>query len=207
MAKTSSGVYRLPNGMWGYRYAYMLNGKQKDLKRTKDENGNPFKTERAALRAREAAIIKEHLEQAQKPTKKRMTVAQVYEEYCLTGRLGKAYGTTRKQDSLWNNHISKSFGSRLIDSISVSEVVDYLSKLYYQEGKAYRYVESFLKMFYLLFGQAYSRNYLDVDTYNTLCVNKNTKIHMPKMKIDEDEDIVSFSVEDTLKLDKYHRLR
>ena len=62
MAKTSSGVYQLPNGMWGYRYAYMLNGKQRDLKRTKDENGNPFKTERAALRAREAAIIKVHLE-------------------------------------------------------------------------------------------------------------------------------------------------
>ena len=205
MTKTSSGVYQLPNGMWGYRYAYMLNGKQKDLKRTKDDNGNPFKTERAALRAREAAIIKEHLEQAQKPKKKRVTLSDVYEEYCLTGRLGKAYGTTRKQDSLWNNHLSKAFGSRLIDSISVSEVVDYLSKLYYHDGKAYRYVESFLKMFYLLFGQAYSRNYLDVDTYNTLCVNKNTKIHMPKMKIDEDEDIVSFSIEETEALDKYFK--
>ena len=72
MTKTSSGVYQLPNGMLGYRYAYILNGKQKDLKRTKDENGNPFKTERAALRACEAAIIKEHLKQAQKPKKKRI---------------------------------------------------------------------------------------------------------------------------------------
>ena len=205
MTKTSSGVYQLPNGMWGYRYAYMLNGKQKDLKRTKDENGNPFKTERAALRAREAAIIKEHLEQAQKPKQKRVTLSEVYEEYCLTGRLGKAYGTIRKQDSLWNNHLSKAFGGRLIDSISVSEVVDYLSKLYYHDGKAYRYVESFLKMFYLLFGQAYSRNYIDVDTYNTLCVNKNTKIHMPKIKVDEDEDIVSFSIEETDALDKYFK--
>ena len=44
MTKTSSGVYQLPNGMWGYRYAYIFNGKQRDLKRTKDENGNPFKT-------------------------------------------------------------------------------------------------------------------------------------------------------------------
>ena len=69
-ATESKGVYQLPNGRWGYRYAYMLNGKQRDLKRTKDENGNPFKTERAALKAREAAIIKEHLEQAQKPKQK-----------------------------------------------------------------------------------------------------------------------------------------
>lgn len=201
----SKGVYQLPNGMWGYRYAYMLNGKQRDLKRTKDENGNPFKTERAALKAREAAIIKEHVEQSHKPKKKRVTVAEVYAEYCLTGRLGKAYGTTRKQDSLWNNHISKKFGKRFIDDISVADVVDFLSELYYQDGLAYRYVESFLKMFYLLFGQAYSRNYLDVDTYNTLCVNKNTKIHMPKMKVDEDEDIVSFSVEETEALDKYFK--
>ena len=56
--------------------------------------------------------------------------------------------------------------------------MDYLAELYYVDGLAFMYVESFLKMFYLIFGQAYSRNYLDVDIYNKLCVNKNTKIHM-----------------------------
>lgn len=205
MTKTSSGVYQLPNGTWGFRYAFWVDGKQKDIKRTKDENGNPFKTERAAIKAREAAMIKAHMERTQKPTKKRMTVAEVYAEYCETGRCGKAYGTLRKQDSLWNNHISKRFGNRFVDDISVSEIMDYLSLLYYQESRAYKYVEAFLKMFYLIFGQAYSRNYLDVDTYNTLCVNKNTKIHMPKMKIDEDDEIVSFSVEETNALDEYFK--
>ena len=78
MAKTSSGVYQLPNGMWGYRYAYMLNGKQKDLKRTKDENGNPFKAERAAAKARDAVIIQE------------------FEEYCENGRIGKDYGESKQ---------------------------------------------------------------------------------------------------------------
>jgi hypothetical protein len=34
-------------------------------------------------------------------------VAEVFNEYCENGRCGKAYGTTRKQDSLWKNHISK----------------------------------------------------------------------------------------------------
>ena len=202
MAK-SSGVYQLPNSMWGFRYAYWVNGKQKDIKRTKDENGNPFLTKAAALKARKAAIIETHSERTQKPTKPRMTVAEVYAEYCKNGRHGKAFGTTRKQDSLWKNHISKKFGKRYVDDISVSEVNDYLSLLYHQEDRAYTYVEAFLKMFYLIFGQAYSRNYLDVDTYNTLCVNKNTKIHMPKKKIDEDDDIVSFSVEETNALDKY----
>ena len=65
--------------------------------------------------------------------------------------------------------------ARFIDEISVAEIQDYLSFLYYSEGRAYRYVEAFLKMFYLIFGQAYSRNYLDVDTYNKLCINKDTK--------------------------------
>ena len=58
-------------------------------------------------------------------------------------------------------------------------------------------------MFYLIFGQAYSRNYLDVDTYNKLCVNKDTKIHMPKMKVDEENEIVTFSKEELRQLDEY----
>ena len=57
MSKTSSGVYQLPNGMWGFRYAFWVNGKQKDIKRTTDKNGNPFKTKTAAIKAREAAIV------------------------------------------------------------------------------------------------------------------------------------------------------
>lgn len=58
-------------------------------------------------------------------------------------------------------------------------------------------------MFYLIFGQAYSRNYLDVDVYNKLCVNKDVRIRMPKMKIDEDTEIVAFSKEETERLDTY----
>ena len=205
MSKTASGVYQLPNGTWGFRYAYWVGDKQKDIKRTRDEFGNPFKTQKAAIKAREAAIIKIHTERTLKPIKNRMTVSEVYHEYCETGRCGKAYGTTRKQDSLWKNHISERFGKRYVDDISVSEVMDYLSMLYYQEGRAYKYVESFLKMFYLIFGQAYSRNYLEVNTYNTLCVNKNTKIHMPKRKINDDDEIVSFGTKEIQLLDEHFR--
>lgn len=129
MARTSSGVYQLPNGFWGFRYAYWINDKQKDIKRTTDKNGNPFKTKAAAIKARETAMIEAHTELIQPTKKKRMTLAEVYAEYCENGRSGKAYGTTRKQDSLWNNHISKRFGSRFVDDISVAEVVDYLSML------------------------------------------------------------------------------
>jgi hypothetical protein len=85
-------VYQLPNGTWGFRYAYWIDGKQKDIKRTKDENGNPFKTEKAAIKARESAILRvqSELSQPQKSPKKRATVAEVFAEYCETGRCGKA---------------------------------------------------------------------------------------------------------------------
>lgn len=198
-----AGVYQLKNGCWGFRYAINVNGKRREGKKTKDENGNPFKTEKQAFRARERAIIKERTEQ--KPIKKivRKTFKEVFEEYCKYGRNGKAYTTIKKQDSLWNNHLKVRFGSRYIDDITVAEIQDYLAELYYTEGKAYSYTESFLKMFYLIFGQAYSRNYLDIDTYNKLCINKNTKINMPKQKIDEETNIVYFNKQEMQQLDNY----
>lgn len=198
-----SGVYQLENGMWGFRYTVTYNGKRKDVKRQKDELGRILKTEKAALRARESAMLHDKMSRIKKPVEKRMTFAEVYQEYCEMGRSGKAYATIKKQDSLWKNHLAEKFGNKFIDEISVAEVNDYLSQLYYTEGRAYKYVESFLKMFYLIFGQAYSRNYLDVDTYNKLCVMKELRISMPKMKNDEDTDIVAYEREQVKALEEY----
>lgn len=200
-----SGVYQLPNGYWGYRFTLTVNGKKKDYKRTKDEFGQVLKTEKSAIKAREISIRLTIETRHKKAAKPRMTVKEVYREYSETGRSGKAYATIKKQDSLWRNHIEGKFGKRFIDDISVSEVVDYLTVLYYDEGRAYKYVESFLKFFYLIFGQAYSRNYLDTETYNMLCVNKSTRIHMPKMKIDEETDIVIFNQDEIERLDGYFK--
>ena len=196
------GVYQLPNGNWAYRFTQTVNGKRHNHKSVKDENGEPMKSQKAAIRARQLAIMAAEAKKNQEP-QRRVTFAEVYQEYCEKGRNGKAYTTIRKQDSLWNNHLAAQFGERFIDGISAAEVNDYLSMLYHTEGRAYRYVEGFLKMFYLIFGQAYSRNYLDVDTYNKLCVNKDIKIRMPKMKIDEDTDIVAFDCEQVKLLDEY----
>lgn len=203
MNDIATGVYQLDNGFWGYRYTYMVNGKKKDVKKTKDESGNPLKSEKAAIKAREAALTRDKLLRPQKAEIPRVTFGEVYTIYCENGRSGKAYATIKKQDSLWRNHLEPRFAKRYIDEISVAEVNDYLTELYYTEGRAYRYVEGFLKMFYLIFGQAYSRNYLEVDAYNKLCVNKDVRISMPKMKIDEETDIVAFSREETDRLDAY----
>lgn len=206
MSRNDVGVYQLSNGYWGFRYALMSDGIRKECKMSKDAFGNPLKTKKAAIKARQLEIsrVKLGIINNDVPQTKK-TVSDVYTEYCNVGRIGKAYATIKKQDSLWNNHIAAAFGNRLINSISVAEIQDYLATLYYGENRAYSYVESFLKMFYLIFGQAYSRNYLDVDTYNKLCVNKDTKIRMPKMKVDDDTDIVTFSKVEISALNDYFK--
>lgn len=200
-----SGVFQLPNGCWGYRYTITINGKRKDIRKRKDEFGQILKTEKSAIKAREVSIRMTYESRYKKTEKSRMTVKEVYKEYCQTGRAGKAYATILRQDSLWKNHIERKFGQRYIDDLSVSEINDYLAHLYYDEGRAYRYVQSFLKWFYLVLSQAYSRNYLDSESYNMLCVNKNSRIVMPKIRVDDNTDIVVFSQDELERLDSYFK--
>ena len=203
MAQNDTGIYQLDGGGWGFRYTVSVNGKRKDVKRVRDANGNPMKTKRSAILARAEAIKEDQTPKAKQISRK--TVKEVYEEYCGNGRKDRAYRTKQKQDSLWNNHLCAKYGKRFVDEITAAEVNDYLSDLYYVEGFSYQYTEAFLKMFYLIFGQAYSRNYLEVDTYNKLCVNKDTRIKMPKMKTEDDTDIVAFSREELVLLDDYFK--
>ena len=203
--RNNAGVYQKSNGFWEYRFTIVVDGQQISRKKSTDEFGNKLKTKSEAIRAREAAIFKARTYRERQREIKRKKVKEVFQEYCEKGRNGKAYNTILKQDSLWKNHIKERFGDRFIDEISVAEIDDYLSELYYIDGLSFSYVESFLKMFYLIFGQAYSRNYLDVDTYNKLCLNKGTKISMPKLKTEDDTDIVAFSREELALLDEYFK--
>ena len=188
MAKMdSTGVYQLKNGNWGYRFCVSVNGKSISKRCSRDAFGRILRTKKEAIQARMQAIVAEHtetpVEEIAKAEMAPRTVKQVFVEYCEKGRADRAYNTIKKQNSLWQNYLCDKFGDRFIDDISVGEVQDYLAHLYYEKGYAYRYVESFLKMFYLIFGQAYSRDYLSQTAYNKLCVNKDTKIHMPKARV------------------------
>lgn len=205
MAKQNDvGVFQLDNGKWAFRYTFTKNGKRSSRRSCKDEFGNPLNTKRAAIKARKCAVEAETLNQPLKPIIHK-TVAEVFKEYREKGCSGKAYQTIKKQDSLWKNHIRDKFGKKYVDSITVAEVNDYLTQLYYVDGYAYKYTESFLKMFYLIFGQAYSRNCLGIDTYSKLCINKDTKIKMPNLKTDEDTEIVTFNREEITLLDEYFK--
>lgn len=203
--KNETGVYQMDNGMWGYRFSLLIDGRRVSRKKTTDEFGGKLKTKKQAVKARENAIRAAYEDNKRKQPISRRTVKEVYQEFCTTGRKDRAYETIRKQDSLWDNHLCARFGKRYVDDISSAEVNDYLAELYFEKGYSHQYTEAFLKMFYLFFGQAYSRNYLDVDTYNKLCVNKDTKIRMPKIKAEDDTDIVAFSREELALLDEYFK--
>ena len=56
MAKNVTGVYQLEDGCWGYRFTRTIDGKKKDVKRIRDDAGNPFKTKREAVKARANAM-------------------------------------------------------------------------------------------------------------------------------------------------------
>ena len=144
MSKQETGVYQLPNGNWAYRFVALIDGKKISQKRTTDEFGNKFKTQKSAVKAREKALIAARSERLPLLTPpSRRTISEIYNEYCEKGRLGKAYSTIRKQDSLWKNHLQERFGRRFIDDVTQTEVKDYLSKLYYIQNLSFSYVESF----------------------------------------------------------------
>ena len=199
--RKDAGVFRMENGNWAYRFTVRVDGVPISKRKSTDEHGQKLLTKKDAIRAREAAMQAAINQRLKKAVSSRRTMKEVFDEFCENGRKDRAYQTIRKQDSLWENHLKERFGKRFCDDISSAEVMDYLSELYFVENFSYQYVESFLKMFYLIFGQAYSRNYLDVDCYNRLCVNKDTRIRMPKMKAEDDTDIVAFSHNELALLD------
>ena len=106
MAKLNdTGVYQLTNKNWAFRYTITADGRKKDVRKAKDEFGNPLKTKTEAIRARNKAVERER--EGKKPAPKvRKSFKEVYEEYCGNGRRDRAYRTKQKQDSLWNNHLS-----------------------------------------------------------------------------------------------------
>ena len=203
MNKKDVGVFQTKNGYWAYRFKIVIDGVEISRRKSTDEQGNKLNNKTEAIRAREAAMQAARTERERKREITRRTIKEVYEEYRKKGCTGKAYKTLVKQDSLWKNHFCSKWGSRYVDDISVAEINSYLAELYYEQEYAFRYVESFLKMFYLIFGQAYSRNYLDIDSYNKICKNKSTKIHMPKLRVDDNTDIVVFTHSELEILDKY----
>ena len=86
MQSKETGVYQLENGNWEYRFTVTKNDKKMYYRKRKDENGNVFKTQAQAKRARAAALKKLKKEEPALMNRAfgTATVSKVYEEYCET---------------------------------------------------------------------------------------------------------------------------
>ena len=92
MAKDKTmGIYRNNNGSWYYRFTITVDGQKQEFRGTKDEFGNPLRTQKQAIQARDAArkAVQEERQQIT-PIILRRTVKEVYEEYCEKGRTDRA---------------------------------------------------------------------------------------------------------------------
>ena len=150
----SKGVYQLANGAWAYRFCKSVNGKNVYKRASTDRKGNPLLTQRDAMLAREEAMLEAQgvyapvvstLGIVYRPS---ATIEEVYEDYCANGRGDRSHNTIKRQDTLWRTYLKADFGKKRFNGISLGEIQDYLANKYYVEGYSYRYVESFLKMFY-----------------------------------------------------------
>ena len=128
--QNDTGVYKMKDGFWAYRFKIVVDGVDINRRRTKDAEGNKLTTKTEAIRAREAAIAAARLERKRQVKISRRTVKELFEEYQEKGRTGKAYKTVLKQDSLWKNHFCEKWGKRFVDDISAAEINDYLAELY-----------------------------------------------------------------------------
>ena len=193
MARNSDvGLKQLANGNWSCRIFKKINGEQIDSTYKIDSRtGEPFRTKSQARDFREYKIAELRDPEKRKPKNKAVTFSYVWDLYTNTLARDKAPATYTKHKSIWENHIKDNFGSKYMtgaQAVSVLEINDYLSRMYRTTELSYHYIEGFLKVFYLLFGTAYSANLLDFEQLNKYTKEKNTRITMPPMSDADRED-------------------
>ena len=187
MAKKDTGVTKLSNGNWQYRIKKKLpNGMVIDTTCRLDEDGEPFRTKTAAIDARMAKLV-EIKSNKQLQVKKSCTFTEVWAYYKKNVAIGQAPSTQDKHDSVWRNHFVDEFGHRDMNSITVSEIDNFLVRKYNTPNAkgqylSYAYLESFIKLFYLLFGIANRWEKIDDAKFSRMFMVDGTKISMPPMK-------------------------
>lgn len=112
-----------------------------------------------------------------------------------SGTTGKAPSTIKKQRSMWENHIQEEFGNRYVEDITLQELKNYLAQMYAngdgrgkEQSYSYKYVEGFLKFFYLLWACAYNDNYISTDLYTKMFLDRKSRLSMPEMTQEDNDD-------------------
>ena len=193
MAKMDdTGLYQLKNGNWYYRIKLAADAKGNPVDTTGrvDENGQPFKTKSACKKARDRRLVElreSGLEKQQKKEAYPATLQDIWDIFLEKDAKEKAKATVTKYSSLWKNHIKPRYGNKKLKDLTVSDLKGILVDML-AEGKAYSYVEGFLKLFYLLFGIAYREQKIEPTQYTRMFLDKGTRLKMPPKRTDEEDD-------------------
>ena len=184
-----TGIYQMENGYWYYRIklAADANGNPVDTKKSKDENGQPFKTKSACKRARDKRLVELQTVGEEKREKYSATLQDMWDIFLEKDAQEKAKATVTKYSSVWKNHIKPKYGNKKLKDLSVSDLKVVLNEQL-AEGRKYSYVEGFLKLFYLLFGIAYREQKIDSGQYTRMFLDKGTRLSMPPKRVDEEDD-------------------
>lgn len=199
MAKKYAGTYSViidGKKMWGFRIKKKLpDGRLIDTSRKEWPEGVFFYTAKEASEARTRFWQQKLDEFDNNSSNNKLTLGDIYNDYInSTEAKIKMHSTTRKHKTVWEQHIKHRFENVALSNISVQDMRDFLTEKYYNDDYSYGYVESFLKVFYLLFGYAYRSNRVEKEAYDKMFVDKTTQLSMPKMK-QEDADAANEDVQ------------
>lgn len=203
-----TGLKQLKNGNWQCRIYKKINGEQYDmLYRIDERTGLPFTTKKQARDYRDYIIAKIQSPKFQEEhaAEKAVKFSQLWDFYLKEDSIGKAPNTVKKYASVWENHLKEAFGDKYISgkqAVSVQEINNYLSDLYYNTDLSYGYIEGFLRLFYCLYGNAYRRNIIDAETITKYTKEKNTHIRMPSMTSKDEEEDGKIEIYDEQEIEK-----
>lgn len=203
-----TGLKQLENGNWQCRIYKRINGVQHDkLYRIDERTGQPFTTKKQARDYRDYIIAKIQSPEYQEEhaTEKAVKFSEVWDLYLKEDSIGKAPNTIKKYSSVWENHLKAAFGDRYVsgkEAVSVQEINNYLSELYYNTDLTYGYIEGFLRLFYCLYGNAYRRNIINAETISKYTKEKSTHIRMPAKTSKDTEDEGKIEIYDSGEIEK-----
>jgi len=168
----------------------------------KDNRRKGFKNKTEAKEAR-ILFLAEYKDRVEEESKDGMTIDNVFNHFLTYGSYDKRPGTVKKHKSVYKNHIQPVFASRYVDDIAPGEINNFLAQAYAQGtayndfkfGYAFKYVEGFLKVFYLIFAYARKMHWLTKEQFEELTVDETTRISIYDLEEqnEDNEDIVTFS--------------
>ena len=208
------GLFQLENGNWGYRIKCKINNKNVDIRKIKDANGNKMPNRQSAKIAKAKHLLQLQEQASSTPIKRYdQTLQDIWDFYVDSNptEIGrKAPSTFDKHESLWRVHVEPKFGKKLVNEITVEELEIYLHQLYNVDGYSYSYVESFLKLFWLLFGIADRINAMEPGRHSKMFANKGSKLHMPdphQDTIEKENEIEFYNEQQVAQLNSYFKNR